>query len=261
MSRIKNDKKYILLKKLGIKDTAAQIYLYLLENKKASVLQVSRETGIARTNVYHNLSYLIEMGLVGEAIEGTKKYLIPEHPDNLINYIKAQENVAKEVATLLGDDFLKNRYESKIRFASGPEGFKKFAEIMLNTEEKIIRQILSPEQMNNYATENQLRKIWAKRTKKGILAKVLIPEKEIINKIVRKRSKKTDILQLREIRILPKQIDFNVSFAVYDNKVNFFSPKEEDYIFLFESPAFSSTIKSIFDFIWKTSITLEDYQA
>jgi sugar-specific transcriptional regulator TrmB len=105
-----------LLENLGLKDTTVKIYLYLLKAKKATVLEVAKETGVARTNIYNNVSRLIQMGLVGEAIEGGKKFLIPESPNNLINFVRTKEDIAKQAAGLLQADFETNKYESKIRF-------------------------------------------------------------------------------------------------------------------------------------------------
>ena len=84
-----------LLENLGLKSTAVQIYLYLLNAKKATILEVAKETGIARTNIYNNVARLIQMGLVGEAIDSGKKFLVPESPNNLINFVKSKESIAK----------------------------------------------------------------------------------------------------------------------------------------------------------------------
>lgn len=248
-------KKTKLLEDIGLNETTAKIYLYLLKNKKATILEVARGTGIARTNIYHNIKMLIDNNLIVEAVEKGKKLLVPEKPNNLVKMIKKKEIIAKEIAEILLPDFEKNKYESKIRFAYGSEGFKMSADELLNSKEKIIRQFIDFESSNRYASNKYLEKHWLKRVSKKIEAKIICSEQSI-NFSNKNLTDIENIKKLREVRFIPK-LHFNFSIAVVDDKVHFFAPPNEGFIFIFESKSFSNTIKNIFEFLWNQSYRID----
>lgn len=247
-------KKTKALQDLGLSEIAAHIYTYLLEHKRVTVLEIARGTGVARTNVYYNMNQLKDAGLVGEAIEGRKKYFVPESPSNLITMIQKKKDLALDIAGILEEDFKKNKYESKIRFGYGKEDFKKFSQELLESKEKITRQFIDFEALANYGDPIFLKKFWKERADKKIKAKIICSNRSF--KKIKKEMIHTpveNIKKLRELRYLPEGVNFQLSLAVFDNKVHFFAPPSEGYIFSFESPAFADTIKRLHDLLWKIS--------
>lgn len=247
-----------MLESIGLTETQAKIYLYLIKNKKSTILEISRGTNIARTNIYYNINKLIENGLIIEVIERGKNYLSPEHPENLVKMIRNKEKTALEISNLIKDEFKKNKYETKIKFSHGSEGFKKFSEEILNAKEKTIRQIVGYEILTKYTSQSYLNKYWRKRTDKKIQVKILCPYKDK-NIAKQKYNDINHIKNLREVRFLPKNLDFTLSIITFDNKINFFAPPEEGYHFIFESASFSKSIKNLFDFLWDISEPFSDY--
>ncbi|MGB0757207.1 MAG: TrmB family transcriptional regulator [Patescibacteria group bacterium] len=245
-----------LLRKIGLNDTAIAIYLYLLEQKKATILDVSRATKVARTSVYNNIELLKEWNLVGEAIEGTKKYLYAESPSNLVNAVRMKEKIAQQAAELLLPTFEKDRYESKIQFGYGEEGFRKFAYDMLESGEKDVRQIINSKSLFTYSNNKFLQKHWDERKKRGIAVKILMKssDKKFISADTNTIK---NIEYLRQIKFLPTQITIDTSFIIYGDYITFFAPPEEGYVFRFQSNSFVSTIKSIFDYLWDVSEEFE----
>jgi len=241
-----------LLEELGLREAAAAIYLHLLESKKATILEIAQHTGIARTNIYHNCRVLIKMNLVSQVIEGKRKFLVPESPDNLVSMIHAKSEVAKQAARILQGDYEKGKYEAKIRFGEGEEGFKKFAEEVLEAKEHPVRQIIAHSALTGFVSKRYLVQYWQRRARKGIPIKILIPFKE--KNLVHTGITVTDnIKMLREFRFLPDGLDLKLSLVAFDDKVIFFAPPTEGYSFIFESAAFTQTVKNIFDFLWGVS--------
>jgi len=58
---------------------------------------------------------------------------------------------------------------------------------------------------------------------------------------------------LREIRIAPKEIGFEMGYWIYENKVAFVSSKKESFGFIIESRELAEMLSSQFEMVWKIS--------
>ena len=66
------------------------------------------------------------------------------------------------------------------------------------------------------------------------------------------------IKELREVRLLPESVTVTGMMFVFDNKISFIAPYEEEGVgFLIESDGLSKTMKSIFDVLWNISAKAE----
>jgi len=72
---------------------------------------------------------------------------------------------------------------------------------------------------------------------------------------------KSQVEQLREIRIMPETLKIKPYFIIYDNKVLVISSPEEKLGFIIESKDFADAQKAIFDFIWSNSAKFSNIQA
>jgi sugar-specific transcriptional regulator TrmB len=243
-----------LLRELGFKSSLIKIYLYLLENKKATVLNVARGTGIARTNVYNNLPALKKLNLIGESIEGGKKLLFPEEPKNLINAILAKEKIAQEAVALLDQDYKKNKYEAQVKFYYGPQGIKNMLSELLTCQEKKMRAMGGYSAGVNSISRRAAVNFFKKRTAAKISVQALHNRQDLEDiRLDKSHSAVANIKYLRDVKILPPNISVNLQIIAFDNNVVFYAPPEEGYVFIFESPAFANSIKSLFDFLWEMS--------
>lgn len=254
MSKIQQTK---LLKELGMKDIAIAIYLFLLKKKQATILEISRGTGISRTNIYQHIPPLVQANLIGESIEGKKKTFYIEHPENLSKMVEQKLDIAKQATELFLPDFKNNHQIPNIRFGHGKEGFKKFCQETLHSKEKILYQIVNLSHLHGYSSRTYLEQYWRQRVKKGIHVKILTPSD---NKTFIKNdtNEVNNINFLREVRFLPENFDPSMAFMVFDTTVQFFAPPSEGYIFSFESDSFSNSIKSFFNFLWDLSEPFKD---
>ena len=241
-----------ILKNIGLNNIASKIYLFLLNNKKATILNIARNTKIARTSVYSNIELLKEWGLVGQAIEGKTKYFYPESPNNLINVVQIREKLAKQAAAKLLPHFEKDKIENKIKFGYGKEDFKQFANNIISGDEKDILQFINTSSLFECQNKKFLEEIREKRKKQGIKARILTAHKD------KEKTRETitdidNIEHLREIKFLPPNIKLEISFVMFRNKVQFFGPPQENFVFEFQSQAFKDTMNSIFNFLWEIS--------
>lgn len=238
-----------ILKQIGLSEISASIYLYLLDVQKATPLAIANSTGIKRTTIYNHIDELLEINLIGEVVEQGKKYYIPESPEYLLDLVEAKQEKAKAVAKEIEKQFGLSKHKANIRYAHGKNGFKKFAEEILKAEEKTVRMYVHYASISEYVSGQYITNFLDghKRSKRNIKIIVSSNEHELLTKVTSiGLNAKYNML----IRSLSQGYDFTTSIVVYDDKVHFFAPKKEGFIFIFESPAFADTMRQMFDYMW-----------
>ena len=244
------------LSSLGLSTTQSTVYLALLTLKKSTVLEIARETHIQRPTIYDALHALEDYGLVQWIIEGSKKYITPNHPENIALYLEKKKQLATTILPTLEDIYeTNNPLPPKIRFFQGTESLEKLADTILTSESKVIRTLADYEQnIQKPFSEKYLRTLWEARTRKHILGKILYTHKSI--PLLEKNKDYYEIGNIRynrEIRILPQEIDLTVLYTLVDNNVLFWSSQEERYSFHIKSPSYAQSLTSLFDFLWSQS--------
>ncbi len=247
------------LKDVGFPETRAKVYGTLLELKRASALDIARKAGLLRTTVYENLVQLRKQNLIGESYEGKRRYFVIENPEALMKFVKQKEQIVKDLLPSLFEIFQEKKVKPKIRSFEGPEGLKKINEESIHyNKEKTVRAIGDYQTLHSYLSDRQTRNHIQRRVRARIKNQLLLTTQDkekyahhpLFNPIANIRS-------LREVRFAPKEVIFDLFVADWDDKVAFFSQKEEGYSFIFESPSFARTFKSLFGFLWNISEPLK----
>lgn len=84
------------LKRLGLKDKEAAVYVACLELGPSPVQQISRKAKVVRATTYVVLESLLERGLVTQYKEGKKTLFSAEPPRQLLRLLEKQEEVITE---------------------------------------------------------------------------------------------------------------------------------------------------------------------
>lgn len=134
------------LRKIGLSDKEAKVYLAALELGKAPVQDIAQKAGINRTTTYVMIESLIEKGLMAFFDDKHKKYYNAESPDNIEKIFKKreqelkkeQEDVSKLVPQLKAI-FNKGDIKPKIRYYEGNSGIEEIFEQMINDPTKSLR--------------------------------------------------------------------------------------------------------------------------
>lgn len=84
------------LKKLGMKDKEAAVYLSALQLGPSSVQQIGRKADVARATTYVILERLMKQGLVTKFKEGKKTLFAAEPPRLLMSLLEKQEEAVEE---------------------------------------------------------------------------------------------------------------------------------------------------------------------
>ncbi len=251
-----------LLKEIGLSKIQAKIYLEILALKKARVMDIYRQTKIARSNIYHNLAKLKKQKLVREVIEGKQKFYCPENPRLLLQSFSEKEKLAKDLVREIGEEE-NSKVKKPIRIYSrySPEAHVKVWDMIVEQGYNI-----NPVEFglyNNWQSHvkksmhrRQVIEYMRKRHEKNIFFKSLQSRRDCINI---KRDKSIPILpkEIKDIKdklnVLPDDLQFFVDLISIRSLIFIFSTIEEDYLVIIISNSFSSFYRKIFNYFWKRS--------
>lgn len=93
-----------ILKKLGLTEKQAEVYVAMLELGEAGMTQIAKKANLKRPTVYLIIDELNILGLAGEIIKGKKKFYSAVHPKRLVELtnfrFKQAENILPELVAL-----------------------------------------------------------------------------------------------------------------------------------------------------------------
>ena len=126
------------LKRLGLKDKEAAVYVACLELGPSPVQQISRKAKVVRATTYVVLESLLERGLVTQYKEGKKTLFSAEPPRQLVRLLEKQEETIAEkkhnLEQLLPElqAIMKSKGERPfVRYFDGLEGLKAMRQEMV----------------------------------------------------------------------------------------------------------------------------------
>lgn len=136
------------LKEIGLSNTESKVYLTLLKLGEANVSEISKSSGLHRTNIYDDIEKLKERGLISYVFKGKKQFLRASDPETLISYLKEkEESIAKLIPEL--KEIQSNISEKVVvEIFKGEKGMENVLKEILIKKEKVI----------GYSISGQLRK-------------------------------------------------------------------------------------------------------
>ncbi len=133
------------LSNLGLNVDQSKIYLTLLDYPGITILQLSRESRISRTNVYRLVEDLKEIGLLEEIMRDNKRLLYPVGTHKLELIVKEQESKADflrkilpELTSLITSSESITQPGTKIQVYKGVEGIKQMVWNTLRCNKEVI---------------------------------------------------------------------------------------------------------------------------
>ena len=254
-----------LLQKLGCDEREAHVFATLVsEPEGLSVVQLSRKLNLPRPSIYGYIETLTAMGLVkrGRVGESARFYAeSAEYVSDLFVEKASELDIARvQIETALTKAKYAGGYEPKFFFFNRPNATDLIFRDVLRSREKLIRwfvpirdtlQVTAPRVLEHFHTE---------RVKRGIKLRVLWPQKQKVNPDKYSQLLPADpVKSLREIRILPANIEMWLGYGIYGTRIAFSSSKRDNYGFIVDSVDLSNTLKSQFDFFWSISKKIDNY--
>jgi len=245
---------YQELKKIGLSDKEAKIYLISLTRGPETALNLARLANIARPTAYVIIDSLLKKGLMSSLSKEKKTYYIAESPEHLLSLIRLQKQKISEaekyftrllpelkaMANIKGE-------KPQVRVFEGKEGLKTVIESILKSKTKMIYSIVPADELFRLFPPKEHKGLMADpRVNKKIKAKIIYTSKK--GRIYKFKDPKN----LREaVYIDEKKFPFKCGIDIYDHHLAFYSYKGSIMGVMIENNDMAETMKMIFEMLWQ----------
>ncbi len=241
------------LKKLGLSDKEAQVYMSAMEIGSASAVSIiAKKAKVNRTTTYDILNSLEQKGLVVSQMRKENRYYQALPPEKIVAYLKEQSrkfsNLAENANHILPE--LNAHYRAsgrpKVYFYEGDEGLIRVYEETLTSTEEILAY--ASDQANQVALPDYFPKYYKRRAEKNIPIRAIFPDTP------KDRERHAlDSKELRRSRIVPKEkLDFSPEINFFDDKIMIADWKEKLGIII-ESKEIAKVFKQTFELAWEAA--------
>ncbi|MBT3817187.1 MAG: hypothetical protein HOE80_01755 [Candidatus Magasanikbacteria bacterium] len=252
------------IKEAGMEAISAEIYLILINNGELTPKKIMEHTDLSRASIHEALNDLFVKDFITYRKEGRNAYYTPVHPNKLQTLVEEKKretkifehNIIDTIHSLSGA-FNLTQNKPGVRFFEGVDGIK---EVLKDTfVHNTSKQIYAFTDLAGYAETlgEWNTKYYAKKRKDlGINLKALVPDNEKALEFLKGyvATELTDILFIDHTKF-----PFSTEINIYNGRVSFVSfAKEKSTGILIENEAYYQTMKSIFEFAWKTGHVYND---
>lgn len=236
----------LTLEKIGLDSKEKKVYLALLELGQGTVKDIAQLSALKRPHVYNILEDLEKRQLVSRSPEAKVVKYNAEHPRQLLEELENTRNSLINVLPELTTIFGKHIGKPRIRLLEGIEGIRKAYEEALKSNALDMCGSLKDVKPVLATIINQV----AQKTKRKPQAHIrdIITQDEEGFDYARKARKKN-----HEVHFLPKDLNFFIDFAIYENSVVIFSLRENIFALIIESEDIANSLRSLYELAWRQS--------
>jgi len=235
-----------ILEAIWVHEHGAKIYLTLLERGKKSIAELTKLTSLYRVEIYRQLPFLIEAGLVLEIPKWKRKIYIASHPHKIQDmYQEKQEDISRHVEKLV-EQYSYADKKPQVIYQEGKKALMYVFSDIVNTLNAwdVFYRVSSErdvELANTYLPKNYREK----RDNKQLERYVIMSKAWA--------SKKEPRLE-RELVTIPSELDDfedNISLTIYGNKIAYIDFTTETSIII-EHKALVDFHKKMFRIMYMT---------
>jgi sugar-specific transcriptional regulator TrmB len=233
------------LKKTGLEDKKARIYLAALELGETTIIEIARKTSIKRTTVYENMDEMLNMGYIRVTTKGKRKHYFAIDPHELKALIRKKESLIDQILPDLISINNVSEVKPKVWFYHGKEGILEAYEDILNYPNIEVVGWASGEVLKMFNWKD-VEQYVAKRQRKKIMETLIMTGDKEAQVFIESASH-----QLRKLKVIDaEEYPFKIEINVYANRVALFSVKDKMAVIL-ESEPITAAMRMIFNICWK----------
>ncbi|WP_246173952.1 TrmB family transcriptional regulator [Paraburkholderia hayleyella] len=237
-----------MLGQLGLDGNRARFYVAALEIGEAPVAEISRRSGISRTNAYEVMDRLITDGLISRIQRGTRVYVQAQDPFVILRRTEEQRRIAEGLVPQLRSLHQRTGNKPRVRYFEGVEGITEVLYETLSCRSGKLCGILAMAELLETPGLEVMQRYIQARIKAGLSLHV-----------VRSTSREagplwpTSRTERRLLRYAPDSLDLGMTTYVYDDKVAYISSRREHYALCIESVEFAAFQAAMFESLWRIS--------
>ncbi len=230
------------LKKYGLTDNQAKVYLACLEVGSGPVQKISRIAGLPRTTCYQVLESLRPLGLISSFQKKKVSYFSAEDPKKMVR--EAVERAETLTKTLPKFSALYNEATARptLRVYQGRIAMKGVLdEITREAKEILVLDAFSAALGKDFDTYIK------KRVQNKIRTKVIMRDSELA-----RRPQNTWEAELREVRIIEPSFEYRNIIFIWNDKVAMLSSEKDFVAYVVEDKSLAEFHRTSFNYIWGT---------
>lgn len=251
------------LKKIGLQDKGAAVYLACLELGPSPVQQISRKAKVVRATTYVVLESLMQQGLVTRYKEGKKTLFSAEPPRQLMRLLEKQKEAIEDrehhLQELLPQLQVLMRGDGEsptVRYFAGREGLHAI-------RQEIVRYTESGDTIYNFTPADFLVGVFpdnedthlAQRVAKKIHAKTIFTTK---SEKVKKRWLSEELSRYSARKyVSPEKFPSMGGLTIYRDRVAFGSYTGKLMGVIIESSVMANMMHSLFELAWAGAETID----
>lgn len=244
------------LKKLGLNEHEARIYLASLSMGMASAGNLADRTGIKRSTTYLALDNLVKKGLASEVYQNKKRLFKAEKPDKLEKLTRRMRRQVIQAEILLESVLpaLKNISKSsitepRVSVLEGINGIKNVlldisaspaSWYMFGSSTLVLQSLPAPDLREILEEGDEVRR-------KSGSPKIYFLTDDGILKL---KEFQKHLPDLREIKILPKTINANSALILLENKLVILYFGEKPHAIVIENKEIVHIVKILYQLAW-----------
>lgn len=240
------------LKKIGLSENEAKVYLALLELGSSTAQATAQKAKLKRPTTYVQLETLMKRGLVTSFEKELKTLFRAEDPEHLKQVLEKEKEEQKERASALenilpglGNLYLSAGERPRVRFFEGIEGLKTIQDEFLKTKERLVKAITNVDDVFKLFPEHEKSYV-PRRVKMGIHSKLIYTSSK------GDFLKKTDIEMLRESKFMEyEKMPLLGDITIFGNKVKISAVSKKSFGIIIESEEIAKSLGAVFDLLWK----------
>ncbi|MEK7140759.1 MAG: helix-turn-helix domain-containing protein [Patescibacteria group bacterium] len=238
-----------VLEVAGLDPKEASVYQEILQNGKIAVLNIARNLGLKKGDLYNILRRLENQKLI-YPVPGCKRltYSITD-PEIIERAILAKEKNLEEAKGRLFNLFsLYNLNIGKpgMRFAQGKEGIKKIFNETLKSKTEILSYADGDGWIANFP--KYLKWYEGERIRRNIKERIILPDTEMTTSYLKSYNTK-----VTEFKFIPhEEFKFSSEINIFDNKVVYVTMREPFIALLIEDKEIADTQRAIFKLSWNS---------
>ncbi len=236
------------LKKIGLEEKEAQLYLCLLELGQANIAQISKKSALKRTTCYDIIESLKEKGLVAGILKKKKPFYFAEDPRKIQQSLDEKKHILANILPQLLSvaNFIDKK--PKIRYFEGEEGIKEVYRDTLNYPKQETLAWISDEAIDHFDVQWLWDFYVVKRVELKIWQRAISPEVTYMKNV-----QTFDQKHLRQTRFVsPEKFPFQVEINLYGGANIGIMSFQEKIGLVIESKKIYTTLKSIFEAHWNS---------
>lgn len=235
----------------GLTSHEVKIYLAALNFSRASLSELAKKAGIARTAAYPPIQSLMAKGLLSAIKLKKRTHYQASKPEELTHILERNRVDLNSIIQSLSQTLSPEGGALEVNYYSGAAGMALAGEIFLKDSPKnsLWKSFETPEHNLSLFGEALFDEHTKKRLAKNIRGKCIIPA-DIKSDWIKKHIN-DDKKELREtILVSPSIYPLEVTIGVNDNMTIIYSSKKTHFCVLIKNREVAQTIGTIHDMVW-----------